>query len=212
MTGQERREGQRLKLTRPILGSIADRGALILDIGLGGALVEHYGSSERGDELILAFSWEGTPTEFLCEVAHSERVRVASDGSPVSHTGVRFLAPFGDARSRLEELVATFVARVVAAERANAGALSGDAGSFLLEIGEARRARTRGFVTFQFADGGWSRVASRSPLQPQNGFTVPAHEEEEQLAILCDAYVRADENGRDLIRMMAELSGRSARR
>ena len=211
MSGHERREGQRLKLSRPILGSIAGRGALILDLGLGGAFLEHYGIGERGDQLVLEFPWEGIPLEFLSEVAHSVQVRVASDGSPVSHTGVKFLEAVGDAGKRLEDLVATFVARVIAAERANAGALVSDAGSFLLDIGHARRTRTRGFVTFQFAGENWSRVASASSLQPRNGFTVPAHEDEEQLALLCDAYIRADEQGRDLIRMMAELSGRSVR-
>jgi hypothetical protein len=46
--------------------------------------------------------------------------------------------------------------------------------------------------------------------QPADGFTVAGHEDEEEIAKLCEAYENADAEGRRLIRLVAELGVRSA--
>ena len=45
-----------------------------------------------------------------------------------------------------------------------------------------------------------------TPQQPTDGFTVAAYEDEEELETLCRTYEQADEEGRSLIRLVAELS------
>ena len=40
--------------------------------------------------------------------------------STVSHTGVRFVEAVGESEGRLQDLIATFVGRVLAAQKANA--------------------------------------------------------------------------------------------
>ena len=67
----DRREFQRLKLLKPILGTVDGAGALILDIGVGGAFIEHYGQASPGDQFRLGFLSEGAPVEFVCEVRRS---------------------------------------------------------------------------------------------------------------------------------------------
>jgi hypothetical protein len=205
----DRREFQRLRLAKPILALLDGQNALILDIGVAGAFVEHYGTFRRGERFALLFRWKSEDVEFLCEVRRSDVVRSSGD-SVVSHTGARFVESIGKSEERLQDMMATFVGHVLAAQKANAGAAAaGD--SMLAQLGGARRARTKGYMLYRYANGKWFREATDSPEQPAFGFTVAAYEDEEELETLCRAWEIADDEGRRLIRLVAELSARSAR-
>lgn len=213
MLPDDRRRFQRLSLSKPILAVARENSALILDLGITGGLLEHYGTVVPGERFSLSFRWMGNNIEFECEVAHSEVVRQpAGDGmSAVSHTGVRFLKPIGDSAEQLKDLIATFVGRVLAAQRANAAGTPSE--TVVLEnLGHARRTRTTGFISHRFRDGQWWRIPTRSAIQPVDGFTVAAYEDEDEIYTLCGAYERADEEGRRLIRLVAELSVLSAQK
>jgi len=191
---------------------IGQDNALILDIGMAGALLEHYGTVQTGDRFRLTFRWQGEPIEFECEVVRTTVVRDPGGNGiqPVSHSGVHFVAPVGDAEGRLEELMASFVRRILDAQRANAAGEEGHATSAVIleSLGGARRKRTRGFMSYRLRDGKWWRVPSDSPRQPEEGFTVAAWEDEAELDLLCRTYEDADGEGRQLIRLLAELSVR----
>ncbi len=107
--------------------------------------------------------------------------------------------------------MATFVGRVLAAQKANASGqnrgIDGDA--TLAQLGEARRSRSRGYISYRLKGGSWWRVPTDSPDQPADGFTVASHEDEEELETLCRTYETADEEGQRLIRLVAELSVRA---
>ena len=72
MLRDDRREFQRLKLSKPILAQIVTgpdtANALILDIGVSGAFLEHYGTAAAGDQFPLTFRWQGSDVTFRCEV------------------------------------------------------------------------------------------------------------------------------------------------
>lgn len=210
MLRDDRREFQRLKLSKPILSTMGNSNALILDIGIAGAFLEHFGTSTAGDRFELTFRWQGEDVTFLCESVRSNIVRLpGGDGKSVaSHTGVRFVEAFGNARAQLQDLITTFVGRILVAQRANAaGENSESAGATILaRLGEARRMRSRGFVTYHFDGNAWWRVPGSSQIQPPDGFTVGDFEEADELETLCRTYEEADEEGRHLIRMVAELS------
>lgn len=214
MLRDDRREFQRLKLSKPILSQIVTgtdtANALILDIGVSGAFLEHYGTAAAGDQFPLTFRWQGSDVTFRCEVVRSTVVRLpGGDGkSTTSHTGVRFIEAVADARARLQDLITTFVGRILDAQRANAaGENTESAGATVLaRLGEARRVRSRGYVTYHFEDNAWWRVPGTSAIQPPNGFTVGDFEDQDELEQLCRTYEEADESGRHLIRMVAELS------
>jgi hypothetical protein len=210
----DRREFQRLKLLKPILGTVDGQGALILDIGVGGAFIEHYGQATQGDQFRLGFVSEGSSVEFVCEVRRSIIVRLASDDSKVSHTGARFVQPIGDSEALLETMIASFISRILEAQRANArgerGLSHGEA--ILARLGDAQRMRARGCVTHSFVDGKWIAIRGDSPNQPDDGFTVAAFEDEEETQMLRNAYETADADGRRLIRLIADLSAHAARR
>lgn len=214
MSSDERRTFQRLKLTKPILAMMDGSNALILDIGVTGALVEHYGTPQPGDTFILSFRWQGTDIEFVCEAVRTivEREPGGDGESVVSHTGVKFTKAIGDSIARLEDFMATFVGRVLAAQKANAaGEERGHAPTILEQLGGARRSRTRSYVSYRLKGDTWWRVPTSSAAQPEDGFTVGAHEDEEEIESLCRTYEGSDEEGRQLIRLVAELSARGPR-
>src|SRR5437870_8659763 len=94
MVGSDRREFQRLSLAKPILALLDGQNALILDIGVGGAFIEHYGTFEPKQRFRLLFRWQAEDVEFHCEVRRTAVVRGSGD-SAVSHTGARFMQPIG---------------------------------------------------------------------------------------------------------------------
>jgi hypothetical protein len=212
MVDDDRRRFQRLKLAKPILARMGEGNALILDIGIGGAFVEHYGETSPGEEFRLAFRWQSQDVEFACAVARSEVVKQpGGDGrSVVSHTGLRFVHPSVDAEARLQDMLTSFIGKLLAAQRANANGNDRRASdpTILEQVGEARRKRRRGFVSYRLVGGKWWRVSTESPSQPADGFTVPAFEDDEELEALCTTYETADDEGRRLIRLVAELSVR----
>lgn len=211
MVASDRREFQRLRLAKPILALMDGQNALILDIGVGGAYIEHYGALPEGARFKLLFRWQRNDVEFLCEARRSRVVRTGGDQmSVVSHTGVRFLEATGDADARLNDMMATFVGRVLAAQRANASGKDDGESLSLTQLGGARRARSRGWVSFRLVNGLWRRELAAAPTQPPDGFTVAAYEDDDEVATLCETYEAADEEGRRLIRLLAELSARNA--
>ena len=215
MLPDDRRRFQRLRLSKPILATARDATALILDLGVTGAMLEHYGTAAPGDRFQLSFRWQGNDVEFACEVVRSTINRnPGGDGvNAVSHTGVRFLEPVGDSVEHLKDLIATFVGRVLAAQKANAaGEGTPTKGETLLEqLGHARRTRTTGYVSYRLRDGQWWRIPTKSPVQPVDGFTVAAYEEDDEVQSLCRTYEQTDEEGRRLIRLVAELSAASVK-
>jgi hypothetical protein len=206
VTDEDRRQFQRLKLARPILATVDGANALLLDVGVAGAFVEHHGRLQPGAHFSLSFRWQGEELQFECEVVRTKIVKPSADATAVvAHSGVRFVDASVASNEKLRKMMATFIGRVLDAQRANA---SGDHQSETLLgiIGEARRTRSRGFVRYQFHDGKWSHEATQSPRQPHDGFTVGAHEDDEEIDELCRTYERADEEGRNMIRLVAELS------
>ena len=208
---QDRREFQRLSLAKPILALFDGQNALILDIGVGGALIEHYGEPKSGDRMRLLFRWKAIDTEFVAEIVRTTIVR-RTPNAVVSHSGVRFEQSIGDAESRLNDMMATFVGKMLAAQKANAGATETAASATLVDLGGARRARTPGYITYRLDGTTWSRELSDLPTQPLNGFTVAAYEDEDELESLCRAWETADMESRRLIRLVAELSARTVKK
>lgn len=203
---------QRLRLGKPILGMIDGENALILDIGVTGAFVEHYGQVKLGDRLKLLFRWKATDVEYICEVARTNVVRKTAS-AVVSHSDLMFVQPMGEAETHLNDMVASLVGKILSAQKANLTPTDDmQSAAVLADVGGARRARARGYVSYRFRDGSWTRSFTDSPAQPEDGFTVAGYEDEAELQTLCDTYAAADEEGRRLIRVVAELSARTVKR
>ncbi|MBK5259021.1 MAG: PilZ domain-containing protein [Thermoanaerobaculia bacterium] len=214
MVASDRRRFQRLKLGKPILAMMDGENALILDIGVSGAFVEHHGKAKTGDRFTLTFFWQGDNLEFLCEMTRTSTIRPAAEGqNAVSHSGVRFIEGARDSVEKLQGMMASFVGRLLAAQRANASAgEGGDGAAILAQMGQARRLRTRGFISYRWNGKSWKTARTSDGKQPLDGFTVAAYEDEEELETLCEAYQTGDDESRTMIRLVAELSVLSGRK
>jgi hypothetical protein len=207
MRTNDRRIFQRLRLPRPILGALDGQNTLILDLGVIGAFVEHYGVTTPKTRSRLQFQWMGEPIEMICVVARTEVVR-RSGPRALSHTGLRFVEAIGNSEERLHDLIASFVGKMLAAQKANADGISHEDNELkLIDMGGARRVRVHGLVRYRLRpDGTWLRSLTSDRRQPPDGFTVAAYEYESDLEALCLAYEVADEEGRAMIRLVSELS------
>jgi hypothetical protein len=209
----DRREFQRMQLAKPILALLDGQNALILDIGVGGAFIEHYGTSKPGERFRLLFRWKGEDVEFICEVGRTTVLR-GSGETTVSHTGAEFVEFLGDSEARLQDMMLTFVGRILAAQKTNAFGVAVDEDHALLgHLGGARRSRSRGYLAYHFdGAGAWTRSPTPSAAQPSDGFTVGAYEDEDDMETLCRAYEIGDDEARRLIRIVAEMSARNVKK
>jgi hypothetical protein len=208
MRTHDRRIFQRLRLPRPILGTLDGQNALILDLGVIGAFVEHFGITTPKRRSRLQLQWQGETIDIDCEVARTEVVRRAGTNA-LSHTGLRFIETVGpSSEERLHDLIASFVGKMLAAQKANLdGVAREDNDLKLIDIGGARRVRVHGLVRYRLRpDGTWMRAMTSDRNQRPDGFTVAAYEYESDLEALCLAYEIADEEGRAMIRLVSELS------
>lgn len=211
MSGSDRRRFQRLSLANPAVATLSDGAALVLDLGVGGALVEHEGEISSGNKATLRIRWYQYEIDLTCEAVHSRLVNPSTETrTAVSHSGLRFVDLSAETRHALQSMMATIVGRILAAQKANArGDYEGDridGGAILSDLGRARRSRMGGLVSYKLKGSMWWRTPTSSTRQPHNGFTVAAYEDETDLEVLCEAYAVSDEEGRRLIRLVAELS------
>jgi len=214
MSDIDRRRFTRMKLAKPILGMVKGQSALILDIGMGGAFVEHYGAAKTGDRTTLSFHWKSEEIAFECEIARTDIVRAGGGKGEamVSHSGMEFKGAVGSSAALLQDMMAVFVGRMLAAHKSNAAAEDDGNAATLIQLGQARRSRTRGFLRYTFDGKAWKVLPTALGSQPPNGFTVGAYEDQDELETLCRAYEAADKEGQNLIRLVAELSADAAKK
>jgi len=190
---EERREYQRLNLTRPADGWLGDFSIRLVDVSAAGALIETDEDIETGARALLRFWWRDEEIEVTADVIRTDDDRV----------GLRFV----EDSPQLRRLIAESATELLRAQEANA---TGDRernvfGDATLTAASSRPTRT--FVTWMLSgDGAWSHHASLVADQPTNGFTISSAETPEQVAVLCSTYESGDDEARRLIRMLAELS------
>lgn len=190
----ERRQFQRLHLTRPIDGWFGDFSVRLLDVSATGALVEHDEEVPLGSRALLRFFWRGQQVEITAET-----VRTAND-----EAGLHFV----EDSELLRNLIAESARELLIAQQANAdGAREFNViGDETLTAASAGLRHDGGFFTYTLEEGAWKRRKSLLPDQPPNGFTIGAGEPAERIELLCATYQDGDEDARLMTRLLAELS------
>src|SRR4051795_1383826 len=95
---EERREFQRLHLTRPIAGALAGIPVSIIEIGILGARV-HHADEMRGEYAELRFQHAADEIAMKCEIVRANK---GSDEAG-RESAVRFLAAIGESGDRLRD-------------------------------------------------------------------------------------------------------------
>lgn len=204
---KERREYQRIRLEQPLQGRFGPTNVLILDVGLGGALLEHHANVPLGERRKLIFQWDSREISFNAELVQSKVARFAeSEGKtvPVLASNLHFLDAIGDSGRVLREMIGAEVAYALDLQKANARGMG------IESIGDSTISRLiradvpRGYISCRLAGSQWKKTSTIKTTQPADGFTVAASEADVDL--LCRTYQASDQEGRRLIRALAELS------
>jgi hypothetical protein len=188
--GEERREFQRLHLHTPLHGTYAGAPAVILEVGVLGAGLQHDEPlAPHGD---LVFDFDGQPVTMRCEV-----VRTVKD----HYSGLRFVAAVGDSGDHLRRMLGMLVLKAFEGRReAPTGPIS------IVDGDRTIRGTDAQFLCYRLDHGSWHRRRVFLPEQPAVGFTVARGEDSEEMQRLCRVYAASDDEGRRLIRLFAELS------
>lgn len=212
------------------MGKLGSMSVVLIDISLGGARVEHHTQIAAGSQLKLAFEWEGRPLVLETSVLRSklERFSTGPDGLTVYHSGLCFRKSAAESERTLREMISWHITRAMDEQKANARGFqppsvdhmpifrSGVLAANRSEVAEslelsallpaARIVKESAFVCCRLVRNSWKKTRTTDPDQPEEGFTVSAHEDAAQVEVLCETYLRADAEGRRLIRLLAEMS------
>jgi hypothetical protein len=138
-------------------------------------------------------------------------------GSRIYHCGISFKHDKQTVPPALKEFLTRELYKAIELWKANAkGALPPDLEHMPIfnageELGTKRRNRATSFVWYRLTpDDGWQMAVTLDPNQPVDGFAVSADDDQTQMTLLKDAYVKSDEAGRQLIRLLAHLSIQAA--
>lgn len=196
----DRRQFQRLSLSRALDGWFGDFAVRLVDVSATGALIEYADDIPFDARALLRFFWQDEEVEIMCEIVrHGD-----------TESGLHFL----ESNSAIKRLIAHSAAEVLRAQYANAigdreANRVGD--QTLTSASEGVNARAVPFVVCTLEENGWVRRPAMLPDQPLNGFTVGVHEPAEDIQLLCTTYETGNREARRLTRLFAELSVAGAR-
>ena len=193
----ERRAFQRLNLTRALDGRFGDALVRLTNVSATGAQVEHETATASitiGSRAPLRFEWRGEEVVIDAEAVREDELR----------WGLRFF----EQTAQLRRLIEESALELLRAQEAN---LSGDResnviGDETLTVASAGLRAGVAFVSWRFDGTNWKRTPALLPDQPPNGFTISSAEPDEQVALLRKTYESGDDEARNMIRILAEIS------
>lgn len=190
----ERRQYQRLNITRPVDGWFGDFPVMVVEVSGDGAKIVHDDPLPPGSRGLLRFTWRGEDVEVTAEIVRSDGAR----------SGVHLM----DDSPELRRLIVDAGMELLRAQEANA---RGDrehnvVGDGTLTAASAAVGDRSGYLQYRFSNGVWKCRHVLIPEQPTNGFTVSSNETQEQIDLLCTTYATGDEEAKRITRMIAEAS------
>ncbi|HUP45673.1 MAG TPA: PilZ domain-containing protein [Thermoanaerobaculia bacterium] len=225
------RRVQRIHLAQPLLARLGSTPVVLVDLSTLGARVEHTTPMQAGGRARLAFTWEEQEISIECRIVRSrlERFSVGADGLTVYHSGLEFEDISADVKAAIRNMIAQFIGRALEEQKLNArgvmpehdphhmpifrygGQLTANPTDVAAAIGSAqlptaRIAKEAGYVCYLLEGQTWRKKRTHDPGQPVEGFTISATEDNEQADLLCEAYLKADREGRKMIQLFAQLS------
>jgi hypothetical protein len=196
LEGEERREFQRLRVEPPIAGTLGETAVEIVEIGVLGARVTHAAAiGEPYGE--LHFYASGSTLTLKIEIVRSR------GAAPKFESALRFLAAVDESGDRLRTLLAQLVTRELEARRNTPQPLPAEAA---VDGDRTVRGKDARFLCYRFENRHWHKTRAFLPEQPRSGFTVASWVDPGEVSRLCRVFEAADEEGRRLIRLFAELS------
>lgn len=228
-SGADRRKKKRIQLTRGLIARYGATPAVILDITDAGARIEHFTRLDVGRKARFRFDWKDKPIEVDATVVACRVHRFAhgEQGTTVYQSGLFFSDYIEQAADALRDFVAAHLARSLAEQVANARGIgpiternmpvfrSGVVATNGIDATDEKAKRMlprssvaidRGYVRCTLNGSRWDKKWSRTPEEPEEGFTVLAVEPDDHVEQLCQAYLRGNPEDRKFIRLLARAS------
>lgn len=194
------RKTQRVFLSTPLKGRLGAAPVAIIEIGLGGAGLEHGGALVVGERHELSIDARH-PIKLRVAVRHSVLQQLGSGDRPaIYRSGVEFLSVTEEQELLIDNILIDEAKEKIAEWEAN---LSGNhRHPKLASLPRAPHA----YAWHRFVKGAWTTTITRDPNQPIDGFAVCDDEPPETVALLRQAYERYGDDDRYMLRMMAQLA------
>lgn len=198
-----RRADPRYMLHVPVPASLGRIPAVIIDLSLGGAQLRH--SAARPDEeFSLRFSWAGERFESRALIVSTRLREIDASGSPSYETRIRFGQLTEEGSRTLKRAVTTLHDARLGEWLAN---LRGDQRPPL--PAGANEHEPAAFFVCTLAGSLWHRRRTHAGDDPpRNGFMVPVSVPPGEIQRMCDLFATLDEDGRELLRLVARRLGR----
>lgn len=198
--GRCRRAIERIRMAPALPGQLGSMAVGILDVSLTGAGIEHASPLQVGAAMRLSFRWEGDEIALPCTVIRSRLVGFAAGSEKKLYaSGLSFDRKGLGSEHPVRRMIEGSVRRALEAQVSNARGIR-------LRNEEAPPRFETGFCCFRLQDGRWRKAKTQNPMQPPEGFTVPASEDPDQLELLCKLYERCEDPLKHMIRILAQLS------
>lgn len=200
----DRRTAPRLRLADPVPAIIGRGAGLLVDLSERGAKVRHTATVLRGSTVRISFAWGGQRFSANAEVLASRVVALGSgkDGGTTYESRMRFIAVSPECEDVLQRALEEIAGRDMRRWVANLRGW-GDAPAPPTLV-------TNSYLRCRYVSRRWEKKVTHDATQPEDGFVVPAETSETEIETLCDTYVRLDDEGRHVVRLMAAASVEAA--
>ena len=197
-----KRQFERVHFEHPIPGRLEEQPVRVLDLAIGGARVESGSRVKPGLTQELRIDWDGRSIRLNCLVTRCKLKTFAkgSQEKSIYDLGLRIVETRGDSDQIMRELIAEYVMRSLAEQKANWEGIP-PVGPYVHLEG-----KTDHYRRCELVDGLWQVMETRRPEQPLGGFTISADVPPHHIDLLCRTYEMTDDEGRRLLRILAELS------
>ena len=199
---EERRRYGRIDLERALPGEFGHSPVKVIEVSVTGFLIAHEGRLRPGESETLAVEWEGNKITLRCTLVRSTLWRLAKKMGEQSiyRSGLQIVESSRESFDHLRELIGERILRALEEQKANArGVPPLAAYMYQPEKGDLYR-------RCELVDGVWRKTETIRAQQPPEGFTVSAEVDPFHIEMLCETWERTTDEGRRLLRMLADLS------
>jgi len=183
-------------------GEIDGIFAAISEISLNGVRLMHDQRLQPVQSHQIRFQWQQFTIRLRGEVIRTTIKKLAKRPGEASvyESGIRITEAVGESHALLRDMIADFVVRSINEQLANARGIPPLA-AYSYQTGKGDRYRR-----CEIVNGAWRKVETTNPEQPQNGFTISAEVDPNEVDMLCKTWEVCNAEGRRLTQVLAQLS------
>lgn len=198
----ERRSAQRLRVAGTIPALIGRGEGVLIDLSERGAKIRHSSMVRRGATVRIAFEWERARFSASAEVVVSRVVFLGNAERPTMYESrLRFTNVSRDGQHVLSRTLDALAGRDMRRWVANLRGWDDE-----VTPAPVAAPAIASYLRFRLVGARWEVKATTDITQPTDGFLLPAGIDDNDIVKLCADYVRADRDGRQVMRLMAAAS------